>query len=510
MATATQTVREPAVSPWRTAVAAAAKSGAGSMASGTLAALATKIVASLLGPAYVALLQTLQQTRDAALAAATLNGQIALVQGLSQDGSALPEPARREYLRTAVCLLSTATLAVAAVMIADPGPVARWCGLPPGSLALVRWLALPLLLSSVFVFLNALLTVAGQIGSMALLQVLAAAVAAGVAWPVALAVRRGHPAALAQMLAFPAGITVIAALLMLAPHRFTLLRWIRSSGHERVRWFAARAARHFLSISAAMLASGLISSAVLLAIRSRISRAQGFESTGQFDAAWGISMNQVTLVLASLRPYFLPALARASTKEERNRHLSTVLAVTTLAAAPIIVAIAVLKPLVLATFYSRAFYPAAAYLRWTLLGDYLKVSSSVLSVPMVARAEMRVFLAADVLSQAVFFSSARLISTLRTPAESAAIGFPLCCAAHLALCYGYARRHEFRLGGKGTAQWMAGLAVVLGASASTWTDPSVTWGKALVWIVLACFVSGIAALRLLRTAHDNIGSDRDL
>jgi hypothetical protein len=285
---------------------------------------------------------------------------------------------------------------------------------------------------------------------------------------------------------------------VLAGRRGTVRGWVRRSPSERIRWWASSAARHFLSISGAMLASGLMSSAVLLAIRSGISRAQGLAHTGQFDAAWGISSNHVTLVLASLRPYFLPTLARAQTREERSRHMSTVLTVATLGAAPIIVTIAVLKPLVLATFYSRAFYPASAYLRWTLLADYLKVSSTVLSVPMLARADMRAFLAADVLSMAVFFSSARWLSAVRTPAESAAMGFVLCYAAHLSICYGYARRNGFHLGGKGAAQWTAGLVMVVGASANTWTDSSVAWGKALAWIAAAALVSGIAAARLLR------------
>ncbi len=143
------------------------KSGAGSIGSGLLAALSTKIIATLLGPAYVALLQTLQQTRDAALAAATINGQTALVQG----ASALTGPRRREYLRTALCLVSAATLTVTAAMVAMPGIIGRLCGFPAGSETLVRWLTLPVALSSAFVFLNALLNVLGDIEKLALLQV---------------------------------------------------------------------------------------------------------------------------------------------------------------------------------------------------------------------------------------------------------------------------------------------------------------------------------------------------
>ena len=49
-----------------------------------------------------------------------------------------------------------------------------------------------------------------------------------------------------------------------------------------------------------------------------------------------------------------------------------------LAAAGAIAAIALLKPWLLTLFYSAAFRPAAGYLRWTLLGDYLKVTSWIL------------------------------------------------------------------------------------------------------------------------------------
>ena len=80
---------------WRPMVAAIGKTASGSMASGLLSALATKVVASLLGPGSVALLQTLQQLRDGALAAATATGKTALVQG----ASAFEGSERREYLR---------------------------------------------------------------------------------------------------------------------------------------------------------------------------------------------------------------------------------------------------------------------------------------------------------------------------------------------------------------------------------------------------------------------------
>src|SRR5262249_3852779 len=133
-------------------------------------------------------------------------------------------------------------------------------------------------------------------------------------------------------------------------------------------------------------------------------------------------------------------------------------------ATPVIVAIAVFKPLVLSTLYSNAFHPAAIYLRWTLIGDYLKVSSWVLSIPLLAAAELRAFLTADVVSLATFVISTWLISFVRGSAESAAIGFLLCYIVHFILCFGYARRCGFRMDRRRQILWICGLALVVVAS----------------------------------------------
>ena len=78
-------------------IVAMGKTGAGALASALFAAVGAKILAAWLGPAYIALIATLQQTRQAAIAIATTNGQTALVQGTN----ALSGVDRREYLRTA-------------------------------------------------------------------------------------------------------------------------------------------------------------------------------------------------------------------------------------------------------------------------------------------------------------------------------------------------------------------------------------------------------------------------
>jgi O-antigen/teichoic acid export membrane protein len=431
-------------------------SAAGAVASGLLSIIATKIVAVLMGPASLALLATLQQLRQTAVTAATCNGQTALVQG----ASALEGAACREYLRTVGTIFALATAGTTAALALAPAAIARWAGVPATDAPLVRWLAVAVALSSLFVFLSAILNALGAIRKLATLQIAGPAAMAVLAWPVA------HGLSFPAMLAISAAATVAGAFFGLAPYRGTLSRWLQGTGP----WCTKRASRHFLSISMVMLVTGLVASGALVTVRGNILRRQGLGVAGQFDAAWGISMNQVTLVLASLQTYYLPALARLRTPRERGIHIARILTVAAPVAAGAIATIALTKPVLLHLLYSPAFSGAGQYLRWTLLGDYLKVASWILSIPMLAAADMRVFLASDLAASGVFLAAAALLVRWRSPAESAAIAFLMMHVVHLGICAFYAcQRHAFPWRGRATAVWLAGLAVVGTASTVGWS-----------------------------------------
>jgi enterobacterial common antigen flippase len=180
-------------------------------------------------------------------------------------------------------------------------------------------------------------------------------------------------------------------------------------------------------------------------------------------------MNQVTLVLSSLQTYYLPALARSRNAAQRDAHISSVLTVAALAAAGAIAAIALLKPWLLTLFYSSAFRPAASYLRWTLLGDYLKVTSWILSIPILAAAKMKMFLTADLMAYGVFVAVAAGWAHAVTAAASAAVAFVAMYAAHVLLCAFYVWRKLGYVPARSTvAAWLAGLGLVTAVSALTW------------------------------------------
>jgi len=455
VAARTQRIARP---PWRPLVRAMSQTGGSSLASGLCSAIAAKILAVTVGPAPMAVLATLQQIRQATLAGATMNGQTALIQG----ASSLTGEARREFVRTVLILMSLATGVIALGIWIAPVWLGGLAGLGPESARLVRWLALTLVLSSAFVFLAAVLNIIGSLGSLAAVQLAGPATMALLAYPTAMSVRSGQSQAFAFLLLASASASLAAVLMALWRHEF-----LRGLG----LWWNPSAARKFLTVSGSMLASGLISSAVLLIIRSRILRTEGLAVAGQFDSAWAISMNHVSLVLASMQAYYLPVLARTVPLKERNLHIAQTLTVAVLVAAPLIAAIAAFKPLALTWLYSEAFRGGAQYLRWTLIGDYLKITSWIFSIPMLAAADMRAFLIADLAAYGVFAGGAAALAQRKSASEGAAIAFVLMYAAHLGVCAAYAWRRQFRPDFRTSMVWTGGLALIGVVSAANWNSP---------------------------------------
>jgi PST family polysaccharide transporter len=450
------------------------QTGGASLASGLFSLLATKIIAVMLGPVHVAMLATLQQLRQIAMTAATLTGQTALVQGTS----ALAGTERRDYLRTVLCLMTIATLAVVGLMLLAPGAVARFAGLDPQNATntvLVRWLTIPVVFSAAYVFLAALLNALGAIGPLALVQLAAPAAMAVFAYPLARMVSAGNDTLLVALLAASAMVSVGVAWLALRGHVDLLREWFiatQQASWLAGAWWSETSARRFFAISGSMLAGGLVTHFSLVTIRARILRGQGLATGGQFDAAWAISMNQASLVLASLQTYYLPTLARTQDRSERQAHIARVLTIATIVATAIICTLVIAKPMVVRILYSQQFGETARYLRWTLIGDYLKIASWMLSIPLVAAANMRAFFAADLTAYVAFVSSAIVLNHWIPAADSAAIAFVVLYATHLVFCGACLwRSGEFRPDARTTTIWVSGLALIVCVSALSWGKP---------------------------------------
>ena len=444
---------------WQRLLGAVSATGAASIVGAALSVAGTKILAAALGPSGIAILGTLQQIRQTSVIGATLNGPTALVQGLSARAG--NSSARREFLRTSILLMSAATLLVMVVLLLAPGWVAHVAGLAQDRAGLIPWLAIAVVFTTALVVSSAMLNASRRIGRLALVQIAAPAVMALLAYPAARAAIGGNGTALVWWVAAPPASAALLAMTLLGVQR------CKAGCSVRGRWWNRRDARTFLTVSGSLLAGGAVGSLALLTARARILNQQGLEVAGQFDAAWAISMNYVSLLLGSLQTYCLPELA--SDPNARASHLRRMLTAAALAAAAAVCTLAIFKPVAVGLLYSDSFRGATRFLRWTLLGDYLKVSSWVLSILMLAAADLRAFLGADLAAYAVFMAGAAVIARFRGAAEGTAISFVLMYAAHLLLCGWIAiRRYGFRPGARLVSLWIAGLGAVVAISAWTW------------------------------------------
>lgn len=452
--------RQAAPTGWLKIARAMGQSGVASLTSSLLSILSTKILAVAFGPVQLALLATLQQARTIGITFGSLAGQTALVQG----ASSLEGTERREFVRTVMLLMLAATTIVLSVLALFPQWVAERMGLAAAQSDLIVSLSGVVILGVAYVFVSSILNSAGAVGTLAIVQLAGPASLALIAF---LITRNASPGgrAFIKLLTTSALAAVLAASYALWRRSETIRGMLQAEG----TWWNWGAARCFFSISGSMFASGLFSSWALTTVRAHVLRTEGLATTGQLDAAWAISMNQAGLILASLQTYYLPAIAGTSDSKMRSEQISRVLTLAVLPAAGLISVLVVLKPLMLTTFYSDAFLGAGTYLRWTLVGDYFKITSWILSIPLIASASMREFLAADLAAYGVFAVTAFKLSVWLNPGEAMSAAFVAMYTAHLLFCGACLwLKKEFRPNSGLVYLWLVGLAMIVVVSAAFW------------------------------------------
>jgi O-antigen/teichoic acid export membrane protein len=179
-------------------------------------------------------------------------------------------------------------------------------------------------------------------------------------------------------------------------------------------------------------------------------------------------MNQTGLMLSALQTHLLPSLARMSVSE-RQEHLSRILILSSTISGCLILGLTALKLFVLHTLYSDQFDHAARYLRWTLVGDFFKITSWVLSSTFLASARSGLFLVADFASYGTFGLTAWLLSASTQPAEAAAIGFLAMYIVHSTICAGVLwSKAEYRPSPAVGRVWLGALALVVAGSVAFW------------------------------------------
>lgn len=462
---------------------AASQTGGAAVVVLVLTVITTKVLAVVLGADGLGLYSILMQAQLTVVGLATFGGGLALVQGVSsKEGQD-----RDKYITTVFWLFVAGGVTASALLLgAAPWIAALLTGRSDEqSIALIRWLTIPVVLGIAQSFLGSILNGFRAIGRLALSKVAGTLLLALLAYPLSRLVEAGYLIVLVGLLS-SSFVVQVALNLHTALHDGLLTPLARRVNHVP----AGATIKHFFAIAGAMLVSSQLGSYVMLAVNSSIAQSWDLARVGVFSAAWNLSTNYVLLLLTSFTTYYLPTLSRATDAPQRALLMENIARLTTMLSVPLVVSVIALKSLIIATLYSSQFSPALEIVRWMLIGDYLKIASYVMAMPALAYADMRTFLWTESAWFLGFFGISALSINVYGSIEGIGLAFTLLYALYLLYFVFYTRkRHEFTVSAHTGSMWLLGLGIILAASAYTWDHKTVDWIAAFLWIALAVLFS---------------------
>jgi PST family polysaccharide transporter len=147
--------------------------------------------------------------------------------------------------------------------------------------------------------------------------------------------------------------------------------------------------------------AGLATTVTAYAARTIILRNIGIESLGIYQAAYAISGYMVNFVLGAMGADFYPRLAGVSgNHEEMVRLVNEQTEIGLLLAAPVVVALLGLAPLLITLLYSAEFGSAVGLLRWFVMGCFLRVIAWPMGFVLLAKGSKYWFLSSEILFNA--------------------------------------------------------------------------------------------------------------
>lgn len=461
------------------------KTGSGSVINIILGVISTKILAITLGSSGMGLYSMINQTLLTATTAGTLGGQTALVQGLaSKEGEE-----RNNYLVTVFWIFIFGSIAMSLGFLLFSPLIAQavFASSDAKTISLVRWMALPIILTTIYSYFTNLLNGFRAIGRLAIAQVTVSFVTALVVYPASKLISSGYTIAFILLISASTMGGIIFCLKVAYGEK-----WLTPLTENFVPKFDKGALAHFYNISRTKLAAGLITTGTLLVVRAMIIQYEGLSSAGIFDVAWALSMTYVMLLLSSFGTYYLPTLSGITDPEARITLIHSILKISLILIIPLIITIIVLKPLVISILYTREFLQSLEIIRWMLIGDYLKVSSWILSIPMVAYADMKSFFWSEILWN-IGFLIFSYFAMYYNYLEGVGIAFVIMYLIYLIFMVIYCRtRFQLTFTKKMIFHWTIGLILILTVSLYDWNKTVVSYSHATIWIISGCLVSWLA------------------
>jgi O-antigen/teichoic acid export membrane protein len=175
--------------------------------------------------------------------------------------------------------------------------------------------------------------------------------------------------------------------------------------------FSREMLRGLSSYSIMSLVTALLGTAIYITLRNRIINISDTDQAGYWEGINRISSFYLMFATTLQTVYFLPQLARAKTQTEIRATWHSYYKVVVPVFALGLVMVYLLRSLVIKITLSDAFLPMAGFFIWQLTGDLFKVCSQILAQEFFARRMVKQFIAFEVLSFAVMYTSGYCLIT---------------------------------------------------------------------------------------------------
>ncbi|MFZ3071585.1 MAG: O-antigen translocase [Anaerolineaceae bacterium] len=258
----------------------------------------------------------------------------------------------------------------------------------------------------------------------------------------------------------------------------------------------------FLSLGAGFMLASLASMASPYLIKLMVTRQLGLQATGLVEASSQIASIYVGFILGAMGTDFFPHLSAIAQDREKASHLiNDQVKIGLYLAAPGILVVFALGPILINILYSSQFSGAYDVLRWQSLGTFLRVISWPLGFLILAKGQIKQLLFLEFSTNLIYLGSAWLGITL-WGINGIGIAFLVMYIYHVCLTTIFARKLIDFHWSKSNLQLMGFLLLItLTAFGNSFFVPKL-WAVVVGLIMTICM--GVFSLKSIR---DLVGAE---
>lgn len=439
-----------------------------------LGALITKIIAMTAGPSGVGYFSIFRQLQQTFVSLATLNGETALVQGISSRDQSEKNTYAFNVAKIVALFIAIVCIVSIVLLYFNGNVLAKKINV--NQVTFLYMLLIPSTFASINVYFIGVLNGYGKNKNTVKAQTFS-----------------GFCGLVAVIFYFnkmdESSYVAVLSAMTIGNFIFCLFHISSLSGFNKIVFKSPyeifkRDSKHFLSISFFAVLVGFAGAASLLLIRVKLTEYLGIKAAGIFDAAWTLSAMYLVLFLSSFGTYFMPKLSSLSDDKEFYKKLNELMYLSLFVSIFLILPAILLKPVLFKLFYSENFDGSISIFRWMVIGDYFKISAWVLSIPMLARAYMRPYFLFSLCWNMVFILTSYAFISMGGVIEYIGLAYLLTNIVYVFLSVIYWHRYR---GLKFTVSliklWFAGLFTVILYSVLYWKVTSIDLMSCLILIV---------------------------